>query len=328
MPRAVDYSSPPHVNTALACVVLVHSFGWLAAFKDTATMIKPDLPMPQALQGHDDHVTMRMLTPGNRPTPELLDRYAVIDSLSPGIRRYNLFWNTFEPVPSQAAPFACPAGAKLVPSNADEKKSLGFERYHCYTEGPLDALRVQMELDNLTGAQGAGILYSAPEFYRHPNCTGFPFGKGVVEKGGCVPQPEHMADYADYVRTMLNEFGSLLRHLVVWNEVASAGWMDMSPTIPNRAGPNGTNPLTDEQFNLWVSTYAQLLIVTDQAVRITMTSCLCLRKSGMNADVHIAWGLIGPFAESYRVDDDLEQQRPNLGRSGSKARSAPARRWS
>lgn len=230
-------------------------------------MIKPDLPMPQALQGHDDHVTMTMLTADNRPTPELLDRYAVIDSLSPGIRRYNLFWDTFERVPSQASPFACPSGAKLVPPTAADKDRLGFERYHCYSEAPLDALRVQMELDNLTGAQGAGILYSAPEFYRHPNCTGFPFGKGVVEKGGCVPLPEHVADYADYVRVMLGEFGSLLRHLVVWNEVASAGWMDMSPTIPNRAGPNGTNPLDDAQFNLWVSTYAGLLLATDQAVR-------------------------------------------------------------
>ena len=47
-----------------------------------------------------------------------------------------------------------------------------------------------------------------------------------------------------------------LRHFVVWNEVASAGWMDMSPELPNRAGVNGSFPLTEAQFSVWVQKYA------------------------------------------------------------------------
>ena len=47
---------------------------------------------------------------------------------------------------------------------------------------------------------------------------------------------------------------------MIWNEVASAGWMDMSPFIPNRAGPNGSFPLSEAQFGLWVAKYADLVV--------------------------------------------------------------------
>lgn len=237
--------------------------------------LKPGVPQPQALQGHDDHVTARMLNSSQLPTPALLQRYNVVATMTPGIRRYNLFWNTFETVPSQPTPFECPAGSRLVPATQADRQRLGYERFHCYSESALAGTKTQFRLDNLTGAQGAGILYSAPAFYRHPNCTGFPFGKGIVEKGGCVPQPQHMGDYADYVRTMLTEFGFYLRHLVVWNEVASAAWMDSSPTLPNRAGPNGSNPLTPDQFKTWVTTYATLLRRTNEAVRACVRVRVC-----------------------------------------------------
>lgn len=45
-------------------------------------------------------------------------------------------------------------------------------------------------------------------------------------------------------------------------QVASAGWMDMSPLIPNRAGVNGSFPLTEAQFDLWVQKYADLMTRT------------------------------------------------------------------
>lgn len=46
---------------------------------------------------------------------------------------------------------------------------------------------------------------------------------------------EHMDDYEDYVRFLVQRWSvTSLKHFVVWNEVASAGWMDMSPFIPNR----------------------------------------------------------------------------------------------
>ena len=42
-------------------------------------------------------------------------------------------------------------------------------------------------------------------------------------------------------------------------------WMDMSPAIPNRAGPNGSFPLTEAQFGLWVGKYANLIRRTSRA---------------------------------------------------------------
>ena len=65
---------------------------------------------------------------------------------------------------------------------------------------------------------------------------------------------------------MLSQRYEHLHHMVVWNEVASAGWMDMSPFIPNRAGPNGSFPLTEPQFELWVAKYAKLLRRTSAAI--------------------------------------------------------------
>jgi hypothetical protein len=246
-----------------------------------------------------------------------------------------MFWTSFEGVPSQDQPFACNNGSKLVPPSEDERVRLGYNHFHCFITAPVEALRVQMELDNITGAQVAAILcvmcahsavfaavsvdcslclvqvgetlllcgwvggwvggrtggacvrasdphckrayklalcgmanprYSPPDFYRHANCTGFQFGDYVF-KGGCVPLPEHMGDFEDFVRMLLAEYGPLLRHLVVWNEVASAAWMDCSPVVPNQWNPDGSSPLTPPQLAYWVAQYAALLRATAAAVR-------------------------------------------------------------
>jgi hypothetical protein len=45
-------------------------------------------------------------------------RYDTIQKkLVPGNRRYNLFWSEFESTEPASAPFLCPAGTVLVPSN-------------------------------------------------------------------------------------------------------------------------------------------------------------------------------------------------------------------
>lgn len=45
-----------------------------------------------------------------------------------------------------------------------------------------------------------------------------------------------MDDFEDYVRFLVQRWSlASLKHMIVWNEVASAGWMDMSPFIPNRS---------------------------------------------------------------------------------------------
>ena len=55
--------------------------------------------------------------------------------------------------------------------------------------------------DHNIGAQTGAILYSAPSFYRDPNCTGFIFGKDQI-KGGCAPLDKHIPDFHDYVLSL------------------------------------------------------------------------------------------------------------------------------
>ena len=86
-------------------------------------------------------------------------------------------------------------------------------------------------------------------------------------RGGCVPLLDNIDDFADFVNMLLIRFGDLLQHFIVWNEVASALWMNMQPEIPVEAGPGGSNPLTQEQVGLWVGRYASLM----RAVAVTVS---------------------------------------------------------
>ena len=72
---------------------------------------------------------------------------------------------------------------------------------------------------------------------------------------------------AQYVHMLASRYAPHLMHYIVWNEVASAGWMDCSPHTPNRAGPFGISTLTDSQFDFWVSKYAELVKRTAKAAR-------------------------------------------------------------
>jgi hypothetical protein len=222
-------------------------------------------PMPQGLQGHDDeNWPSALMSPTQTETPALAARYANLAKLKPGIRRYNMMWGGFETTPSAstAAGLHCPAGSEVHPPSASDMA--GFKKFHCYDTAALKKFDLIFELDRSIGAQGAAILYSAPAFYIEPNCTGFVFGKDVI-KGGCAPRDDAMDDYEDFVNLLAARYSPHLKHYIVWNEVASAGWMDCSPHTPNRAGPGGESPLTDGQFDYWVSKYATLVRRTQVA---------------------------------------------------------------
>lgn len=77
----------------------------------------------------------------------------------------------------------------------------------------------------------------------------------------------HLDDYSDYVLFYAERYApgspfGQLRHLVVWNEVTSAGWMDMSPRVPNRITHDNTTgdaQLTAADLATWTDTYADLI---------------------------------------------------------------------
>jgi hypothetical protein len=77
----------------------------------------PGPPRIQGVQGNDDQVmSLHLLQNGQMADLKL--RYDTIQKkLVPGNRRYNLFWSEFESTEPASAPFLCPAGTVLVPSN-------------------------------------------------------------------------------------------------------------------------------------------------------------------------------------------------------------------
>ena len=244
--------------------------------------IKYGLPWPQGTgQGHDDeNWPLKLMSAGGGITDALLARYKALGRMKPSIRRYNMFWSSFETVPAQTTRFKCPAGSTAVPASEAERVELGYAHFHCYGTEQLKNFDTLLLLDSQIGAQGAAILYSAPPWFRQKDCKGFIFGKDRI-MGGCAPRDDAMADYEDYVLMLALRYGKSLRHYVVWNEVASAAWMDMSGgphNCPNSLLTNGTNPLTPECFDIWVSKYATLMQCTANA----------LHTAGL-ADAAVVW---------------------------------------
>ena len=236
------------------------------------SIIAPGLPWPQGLQGHDDENWPQQLFAAGKHE-ELQQRYTQLGALKPGLRRYNMFWSTFESgtTASSAVPIACEAGFELTPANTSVAASQGYHRFHCMRTSQLALFDAVFALDRQIGAQNAAILYSAPSWARDPKCTGFVFGKDVI-KGGCVPTgPTALDDFEDFVNMLGARWGkgnskARLSHFVVWNEVASAGWMDASPALPNRANADGSSPLSAAQLDQLVGTYATLMRRTAAAV--------------------------------------------------------------
>ena len=114
--------------------------------------------VPQALQGHDDeNYPMSLLS---NPTV-LKARYAALGKMKPGIRRYNMFWSSFELAPSITTPNAthCPTGSLLTPASEEQRAALGYHRFHCYANGQMEAFDTIFAMDAAIGAQNGAILH-------------------------------------------------------------------------------------------------------------------------------------------------------------------------
>ena len=117
----------------------------------------------QSIQGHTDENWPRLLVNqiNGSSTPKLLSRYKTLNKLKPGIRRYNIWWNAFEPLPSSSnlINFKCQNGFQLIPSSEEERIKLGFNKFHCYSIFEINYYNTILKLDKSIGAIGAAILY-------------------------------------------------------------------------------------------------------------------------------------------------------------------------
>jgi hypothetical protein len=103
-----------------------------------------------------------------------------------------------------------------------------------------------------------GVIWSSPVIYRNPGCHGFHNGPNIDTRG-CVPSNASLEDFEDYINFLaihyngMNGHGHLL-NFIIWNEVASGGWYDMSPLVETAHPVNDPN-----QIRLWTSHYAEML---------------------------------------------------------------------
>ena len=92
-------------------------------------------------------------------------------------------------------------------SNINIKKLLGFHKYHCYSSFEIKYYHTIFSLDHSIGASNAAILYGTPSWAIHPKCTGFKFGPDML-KSGCLPRPDMLDDYEDYVNLLVYKFST------------------------------------------------------------------------------------------------------------------------
>lgn len=245
----------------------------LACFTTLASSALP--PTLQNMQGVDDNSVTASLATSNDLT-DLHTRYSNLEAkLLPGLARYNFFWVGLEsgPPPS-STPMVCPPTHILVPSNETDRVSRGYNLYHCYDLSQIHLYDTLLAHDASIGAASAFIMYGAPEWAVHENCTGFPWPPNPNFRLGCLPWSSLNA-YYDYVLFSVERWrapwGSgkpRLSAICVWNEVQSLGWSDPSPILPNRQGPQGTPIFTPSQMATYTGMIANLTLLAGKAGRV------------------------------------------------------------
>jgi hypothetical protein len=134
----------------------------------------------------------------------------------------------------------------------------GYHRFRCINKATITHFDNLFQRDQAAGIQSMGVIWSSPVIYRNPGCHGFHNGPNIDTRG-CVPSNTSLDDFEDYINFLANRYNGTNRYghllnFIIWNEVASGGWYDMSPLIET------AHPVTDPiQIHLWTSHYAEVL---------------------------------------------------------------------
>ena len=200
------------------------------------------------------------------PKIPLAQRYAALDELAFGLKIYNYFWAALENsnILSTADPLTCPGGTTRVPADPETKTAKGYFRYHCYNAAAIRQFDAMFALDRQHGMQTMVVLFNTPAMYRDPGCVASAEGLDV----GCVPTDGHLDDYEDYVNFLADRYDGRdpavgkISHFIVWNEVDSGTWFNLSPKI------DVNHSLFDaRQVQQWVDAYVGLFSRSARAVR-------------------------------------------------------------
>eukprot|EP01083_Nonionella_stella_P190637 705984_1 len=95
-----------------------------------------NLSSPRQLQGVNDQAYSSYLYSKNE-LPALQERYnAELNDINIGVRRYNVYWSSFEPYPSSTNIATLPCNTSdpnymIVPLNEEDRIHRGYNKYHC-----------------------------------------------------------------------------------------------------------------------------------------------------------------------------------------------------
>lgn len=188
-------------------------------------------------------------------------RYHVFAQLQSGVKNDNVFWSFFVPsgIPSSTVPYAsCPVDYIQVPANEEELVLAGYHRFRCMYNITIAHFDNLFQRDQAAGIQPMGIIWSSPVIYRNLGCHGVNRGS-YIDTRGCVPSNAPLDDFEDCINFLARRYNGLngyghLQNFIIWNEVASGIWYDMSPLIET------AHLVTDpNQIHLWISHYAEML---------------------------------------------------------------------
>ena len=107
---------------------------------------------------------------------------------------------------------------------------------------------------------------------------------------------------------------ALLTDLIIWNEVASAGWMDCSGLgVPNRAtldGLMGDDQLSPAQFETWMAAYEDLLVRAARAATAAIPDAVVYVSNDRNWNVAAAmaegdWGHVSVRRQLDHIFDHI-----------------------
>lgn len=168
-----------------------------------------------------------------------LARYARFVSIGSKLKGYNSFWDTFEQssVPSSTDPaLVCPSGHTRVPASEAERVQKGYKKFRCFSVNQIATFDNVLALDQQNGIESAALLWASPSQYRETDCVGAPW-EGAPLNIACVPRLDAMDDFEDYVNFLASRYNGLngfgrFTHFVVWNEVQSGTWFNLSPIVP------------------------------------------------------------------------------------------------
>ena len=210
------------------------------------------------------------------------DRYNVFEKdMTLGIQKFNYYWRDAENgSPSSSSLIECDNKHFLFPTNIEEKKSLGIQKYHCYNREFIDNWTSTFDFNSKHNIQTSVVLWTAPSMYIDPGCEGFYFSMiNTHLMEGCLPTPKHYEDYEDWIRFTAFKFGDNIDHYVVWNEVSSTNWTDSSTSELTKSRMT-TN--LETSMNKTLSIYTELLKRTIRSVTALDHTCLGIDKDCKN----------------------------------------------